>query len=514
MIWPLLLAPLLVFHGNVAMVEDVYRAALDLPADTRATPANARSVAFRLRRFLHQAGYALATVQARVQGEQIAVDIDEGRLDKIIFLGGGAFETLRLRLDLHLHEDVFNKPELERQLSGLAKRLGLSEFSYEVVPVPNVTAPQVQLGDIEPLEEFSFGLIRPGRPYELHILVAPGEFHPGLSPELEIDSIEGGGIGAVYNSGRLFYGEDRFQLGGRIAAAVRERLDNTGSRVVVTRLAGRAAYALPPIGGVVRPTVTSQVDFSDRQRPDLQLESFTFATIEGAAKVLFVPPSLQELRAAIGFGLERRLLYGLEPATPQTVLDPSIGDRAQTRPFADAQLRLTFDPESLRLDRHHQAALDARVYGAPLKGDRGALHLLAHWQKMFPFGWNELWCEVNGISRTGYVLFPEEESIGGGDLLRGPFGNEYARQLAGLNVEFRYSLLRDVFKLGVFHNVVVYGRLDPSRETQTAAIADALGAGVHALLIDEFQLDAYFGIGWANGHRFDRGAALSIRQAF
>src|SRR5512140_495958 len=127
----LLLAPLLVFHGNVALVEDVYRAALDLPASTSATPANARSVASRLRRFLHKAGYSLATVQAQVQGDQIAVQIDEGRLDKVIFLGGGAFETLRLRLDLHLHQDVFNKPELERQLKGLAQRLGLAEFAYD-----------------------------------------------------------------------------------------------------------------------------------------------------------------------------------------------------------------------------------------------------------------------------------------------------------------------------------------------------------------------------------------------
>ena len=36
MLAALLLAPLLVFHGNVALLEDVYRSALDLPASTRA----------------------------------------------------------------------------------------------------------------------------------------------------------------------------------------------------------------------------------------------------------------------------------------------------------------------------------------------------------------------------------------------------------------------------------------------------------------------------------------------
>ena len=64
----LLALPLLVFRGNVALVEDVYRSVLELPANTKATPANARSVAQRLRRFLHNAGYSLATVAAHAQG--------------------------------------------------------------------------------------------------------------------------------------------------------------------------------------------------------------------------------------------------------------------------------------------------------------------------------------------------------------------------------------------------------------------------------------------------------------
>src|SRR6266849_6168045 len=124
----LLALPLLIFHGNVVLVEDVYRTALDLPAATKATPASARAVAARLQKFLHDSGYVLARVRARAEREQIVVDVDEGRLDKIIFLGGGAFETLRLRLDLNLRDGVFNQPELERQLKGLAARLGLGDF--------------------------------------------------------------------------------------------------------------------------------------------------------------------------------------------------------------------------------------------------------------------------------------------------------------------------------------------------------------------------------------------------
>ncbi len=504
----LLLAPLLVFRGNVALLEDVYRSFLDLPASTTATPATARSVATRLSSFLHRAGYALATVRARIEGEQIVVDIDEGRLDKVIFLGGGAFETLRLRLDLHIAQDVFNQPELERQLRVLGRRLGLGEFAYEIVPVPNVTGPTPQLDEIAPLERMSFGLLRPGRPYELHILVQPGKFRPGLSPELEVDSVEGGAIGATWHSGRLLMQEDRWEVGGRVAGALRQKLDGSGSTFTFTRAVGEFQYETSPIVGVIRPSIRASAGLSDRQRPDLGLESFMFSTLEAGAHLVFTP--IPQIRSSLGGGLERRLLYNLEPVVGSPFL--SSYEIAQTRQYAEATLTLTFDPEALRRDRHHQLGLDARVYGPPHTGEEGALHLAGWYQKMFPFGWNELWVEMRGMSRTGAILFPEEASIA--EVLRGPFGDVYARQLGALQLEYRLSLLRDVFKLGLFHNLVAYGAIDRATGKQTLTLADALGPGVHALIIDEFQLDAWFGVGWSTNGRFDRGAALQIRQAF
>jgi hypothetical protein len=251
-------------------------------------------------------------------------------------------------------------------------------------------------------------------------------------------------------------------------------------------------------------------DLSDRQRPDLNLESFKFATLGASGQLAFVPTGY--LRASITLGIERRLLFS--PVAAAGEIPPmSIVPLAQTRLFGELGLKLTFDPESLRLDHHHQVTLAARAYTPPHADSDGALHLDLRWQKFFPFGWHELWFEALGISRTGFVLFPEEVSIGG-DALRGPFGTEYARQQAAFQTEFRYSLLRDVFKLGLFNNVVAYGRIDRTTNAQSAALADGIGVGFHALLIDEFALDAYYSIGFATGNRFDRGASLSIRQAF
>jgi hypothetical protein len=501
--------PLLVFKGNVALVEDVYRAVLDLPDDTRATPQSARKVAVTLRRFLHKAGYSLATVDAYVSGAQIVVQVDEGRLDKLIFLGGGAFETLRLRLDLDLHDDIFNRPELERQLKRLSLRLGLSDFAYEIVPVDSAPLPRLQLDEIEPLEELSMGLLRPGRPYELHILVNPGVFHPGLEPELQVDSLQGGGLGVTYHGGGLIAQDDRWDVGGRAAGALRTRLDNTSTAPAFTRAVAQVSYATSPIAGVLRPSLHVGFDLLDEQRADLHYESFQFAVIEAGATALFLPT--KGIRAALGTGLSRRFLYDIVPEV-NTPLPLEPAHLAQTRPYGELSLQLTFDPQNLRRDQHHELYLAARLYGAPRAGDEDELFLTANYQKIFHLGWNELWINARAISRSGYVIFPEEESLG--DDLRGTFSTEFARKLLGLGVEFRYSLIRDLFKVGVFHNGLVYGAIDRGTDADKAALADSFGLAAHALFLDEFQLDAYFGVGFASGGKVDHGAALAIRQAF
>lgn len=499
--------PLLVFHGNVVLLDDVYRSVLELPPDATATPATARAVVTRLSRFLHKAGYDLATVKARVKDDQIVVDVDEGQLDKVIFLGGGAIEQLRLKLDFSLPERVFNRPALERQLKELARKVGLAEFAYELVPVD---APGKQFGpqldEIAPLDELP--LFQPGRPYELHILVVAGPYRRGFSPELEIDSLEGYGIGGDYQSLKLIFPSDRWRVGGRIAGAIRNRLDTGATKLSFTRLSGFGAWEGPAIASGIRPFVSGRVDLSDRQREDLQLESFMFATLD--ANALLRVQTSDTVRLSVGLGLERRFLYAAE-RLPATIADTTA--LAQTRAYGDAALQVRLNPNELRRDRGHELSLEARLYGRGRSDRPSSVRLLGRYQKLIQFGWNELWLESRGEYRDGDVLFPEEQSIGG-DPLRGPFGSVYARKLLSFGAEFRYSLLRDVFKLGVFHNAVAFGAIDRLSNGESPRLADSFGLGVHALIYEEFALDAWFGTGFAGGGQTDRGAALQLRQAF
>src|SRR5256885_15808776 len=150
--------PLVVFHGNVLLDEVVYRSALDLPESARATSVEALEVSARIRGLLRRAGYDLASVRATVKGDQIAVEIDEGRLDKIIVLGEGLMESFRFKLELAMPAGVFNRPILERQLRVLAERYRLRQNSYELVPV------DAQEGGDPPAPELAAAAGGPGIP--------------------------------------------------------------------------------------------------------------------------------------------------------------------------------------------------------------------------------------------------------------------------------------------------------------------------------------------------------------
>jgi len=111
------------------------------------------------------------------------------------------------------------------------------------------------------------------------------------------------------------------------------------------------------------------------------------------------------------------------------------------------------------------------------------------------------------------VLFPDEESIGGH--LHGPFGtSDFALKLASTGLELRYSLLRDVVKLGVFYDQVLFGAIDRTANVQSLKSAGAGGPALHLLLADEFQIDVYVAVGWKTDGAADYAPSLVLRQVF
>jgi hypothetical protein len=186
-----------------------------------------------------------------------------------------------------------------------------------------------------------------------------------------------------------------------------------------------------------------------------------------------------------------------------------------------------FNTNEIRRDRAHELFIDGSLFGTSSNLSGATQKLTSFYQLPIMIGWHELWFRGRGTLVAGDVLFTDEEPMGG-DYLRGPFANAfYTHRIVSGSAEFRFSLVRDVYKLSVYHDFALFGAQDLARTVDRASWANALGVGFHALIIEAFQFDVYAGIGWAKGinlplppdaagkvKTFDGGFVLSVKQAF
>lgn len=502
--------PLIALEGNLVLNDRIYEVIADLPPRARATSANARLAQRRILRFLRRAGYELATVTASVSGDRIHVKIDEGKLEKVVILGEGVFETLQLKIAVDLPYEVFNRALLDRQLDEAKDKLHIKKWRWEIVP----TEQRDQVGPIIPIPEPFADLpaLQPGKPYELRIMVERDLWVRGLAPEAAFNSLYGLALGAAYKSSELLFDDDRWQANARVGVALRKPIDpDLATRPVLSQAQISAAWLTPPIiGEDFRASLGIATALEHNQREDLMLESYYAFQVETALELqyLFMPESL--LGASVG--VEERNTFGFRPVEG---MESPFSNEVRTRAFSGLRLFLTFDPSELRRDRQHFVTVDFRYFRRMESPDQNhTLRLYAEWRKTEMIGWHELRFVSKGFVLAGDHLFTEEASAGG-DNLRGPFGNiYYTRKYLGFDAEFRVSVSRDFVKLGIFHDVVVFEKLEPTRMDPSFGLANAFGISLHVLILDAFQTDTNFGMGFSSEGRFDAGLSVSVRLAY
>jgi hypothetical protein len=510
--------PLLIFRGNVVLVDEVYVNVLDLPPGSRASPALADQIASRLQRFLRRSGYELASVETRVQNDQIVVDIDEGRLSRIAYLGEDAVGTLFFRLSTLLSANVFNRPQLNRELEQLKAQYKLRSLRWQLVSVgtrdeglPIAALERLRDRTVESLEQDR--LVAPASEFELRIYVEHYQ-SGGWSPVLGIGSGQGLELGAGYHRPGFLGSGDKIEFEGRAAVNERQRIDNGRNELFLSHAGGALRYFTPSFlgKGRLRAFIELGGDVIQRQRTDLGLNNFRFTTADASANLTANLPF--SLALAGGLGIERRWLGALRPGTPDAPLSPTVAGtpQVQSRLFATLSAHQLLPPQELRYDRKHRLDLTGTFYG--LRGDKDPPQgrIAAEYQRVFYIGYHELWIQARGFLLLGEVPFFDEQNVG--DVVRGPFGGLYVRQVAGPRIEFRFALLRDILQFGVYDDAAVYGAIDRSTNVASQAFANVLGLAVHALLLDSLQLDVYFGTGFNSQGQVQPGLSLGLQQAY
>ncbi len=499
----LLAAPLLEVHGNLVLVDQVYVAIADLPAGAEADAATAARVEQRIRDFLRRAGYDLARVDAEPHQGRIRVVVDEGRLARIIFRGRGTITTLQLRISLVLPQRIFNRPEFERQLGELSANLGIEHPTYELRPVEGVDDTGALIEELPLLPGRS---LRLGGTHDLLVTLPRADWFSGLGLTIGAESYVIR-IGARMRDLDLLLDDDRWSaevaLGTRFFRGV--GIDDD-TRVNFNDAALEVRYYTPAFLGVLRPFALFGADIIRRERDDLNVTEYWWNRIFTSLSLAY--ELTEGVEVGLGGGLEHRNLFRVEQGTlPPTGL--RVRDLTELKTFAALEGELVFDPWALRRDRLHHVSIEARQYFGESFGTANA-----RYQKVWPFGWNDLWLNAAGALRWGAFTVADEEPISG-RYLRGVFGDRiFTSRLAAVQLGFRYSLSRDILKLGVFHDLAVLQESARARNRPRVRVGDAFGVSFHTLLLDFVQLDVYLAAGFVSDGESDFGLSAALRKAF
>ncbi|HYI02508.1 MAG TPA: hypothetical protein VD972_41610, partial [Hyalangium sp.] len=202
--------PPVVFSGNLVLNDEVYLAVLDLPPDFVPDKSGAALVRTRVLSFLRRAGYELARVETAVDGNRILVDIDEGRVEKIILRGQSSLRTVQVLLGLSLPHNIFNRPYLERQLLALRADTGVELERFELVHTSEVPHLGPQVEDLGPIVDdigrfVGHPLIPPRADYELHILFRRREWATGAGVVAGLSGVDGLRLGLEYRGAGLVF---------------------------------------------------------------------------------------------------------------------------------------------------------------------------------------------------------------------------------------------------------------------------------------------------------------------
>ncbi len=521
--------PRLVFAGNRVLSNDVYLAVLGLKTFT-ADAETAAHIEQTLARFLREAGYELSSVHCIAHDNQIDIGINEGRLEKIVYRGRLSVQSLQFTFALELPHEVFNRPELERQTAALEARLGIGHIWFVLVPTAQVTHLGPQLERLPEIRGFE--LLHEREPWELHFFFTEHEWGTGAGIDLRSSYTDRLEAGINYMKEGLLLEGDRARLAASGGIGLRNRLSDNGIYPFFSRTAFDVRWYSPPVVADVRPALIMKGDLTARQEIDklIQLENYYAGTASGSLNLSATVRT--GLTVSVGAGVQWRRIWGLQKS-PGTITPPTVHFSEQVRAFFEGKLDLVFDPANNRTDRWHYFSAEAVTF-APASVFRegkltdkwfGAVHF--HYQNVIPFGWHDLWIRARGRSLFGDVSFHDEDSVA--EYNHGIFGDKFIRRGVSAEVEFRFSITRDLFKISLFHSIFAFGEVTNRGQfnqgpdgqqvpvfayEETPRLGTAIGPGFHALIEGMFQLDIYGSFGVLNNGRFSANATLNLNKVF
>lgn len=499
------------FRGVDAIIKEVYWSIIDLPPDAPLNEVNAELVRLQVLNFLLRAGYTAATVEVSIdkKKEYLMVTVDEGRIDMIIVEGQGTISTIQFNFLLNMTHRVFNKYYVERHIEQFKKMNGLASMTYELreKTADSHSGMQIDLTRLLANPKDSAARHPLPRRWDLIFTVEKTEWATGFSGGLDDLSSSGLSLAFGYRGAGLFFDQDRWDVGLLGGGTLRKDLEDDSNYMAPNRARVATRYFSPPI---TSPSLRLQLsllsDLQGTQRKEFLLEEYFTETLEAGLGLYWHLGDTSYV--TFGGGWQSKYLFGVDQLeNPPVVLEAN----ERHRPFVASQLDLELGKASLRSDQRHSLGFEGRHYwGETDSYDR----FRATYELPIRFGWHQLWLKASATKLWGEVPVGDEEKIDR-RYVRGVFNERYfVREVASASAEFRYSLIRDQFKLSLFTDFACFGgqaHVDDSNDLRWAGSA---GPGINVLLLDAFQLDIYYAFGLNNDNEFEYGFITAFEKAF
>jgi hypothetical protein len=303
--------------------------------------------------------------------------------------------------------------------------------------------------------------------------------------------------------------KDRWGAGAQLGVKVRSRISDGHAYPALTRALAELQWYTPKLSLGVRPLLAARGELTSRQRPDIGLESYYATRVQltlGLSYDVFHGATI-----ALGVGAEKLDVFALHPVEGSGAAG-GVGPSSTLQPYLSGTAQLLFDTDEIRRDRRHELEFTGRHY--PGESGSGYGITTYRYQHVAEMGWHDLWFTSRGAWLWGTVPFIEEQPVGGLHV-RGVFDERfYARHVASGGLEARFSLSRDIYKVGGFVDLAVFGELDRASGSEHPRVVGSAGPSFHVLISDAFQLDLYYGIGLAGHGQAERGFTAALKQAF
>lgn len=450
-----------------------------------------RILTWRINRYYHRKGYLLArTYLVEETADTLKFYIDEGRLGKVIYLGLGSVDTLKIKYDFSLKKRTYNKLIIDSEVRRLKKKYNFKDVHVEIIPVKNYDESLFQLD-----REFNFPFVGPsqlpffdkyGHRYdlEIHFLKKSGASE-GFSYGFKTSYSKGLIPRAQYVFPNLFAVNDKLLIGSSFGIFYGLDL-NFKEKPYWTFVEAHTRYHFPPtLKDIFTPRIKASGYRSRSSRQDIGLSKYEYLKLDGTLSPGIT--LLRQLKLFFGYGGEKVFIYESE-ANPDATYIANVEEHVDYWNYFEFETAVNFKLWTLKRTIQRRVNVIYKIY---LNGETfNELFLRGKFDYEFKnfdvydfaFEYARVWDSPP---------FYHEVSVDN-SCFKGFMGKSFhSRHLLRVGNEYRFSVYRDYIFTGLFCDGVWFkGSGYDLYGDQYGIVAGIAG---HIIYLDQFEFNIYFG---------------------